>query len=338
MRRLVIIVLLLFPAVTAAQPVPTAEWISVWSDEVTFNARAARPGSVVRAYDPDGVLCGEFTVTTAGSYGLMAVYRDDPFTPGVDEGAEPGDTLDFEIDGTGAAVTGPGAGVWTFNGDVVKTGLSAEAVLPGAEWVSFWSPSVTSAGVPVVPGTVVRAYDPDGALCGEFTVTVAGSYGLMPVYRDDPLTPGLDEGAGPGELIRFTVGGEAATTRGPDAPMWGSNGQIKRVDIDVPGSPSGARPGPGSRLAIHPNRPNPFGGFTVFDIEVTDDAPVDVTVYDVRGRVVRRLVRDGRFDGGAILLRWDGRGDSGALAPKGIYFVELTQGTRRTVQKMAVVR
>ena len=66
--------------------------------------------------------------------------------------------------------------------------------------------------------------------------------------------------------------------------MWGSNGQIKRVDIDVPGSPSGARPGPGSRLAIHPNRPNPFGGFTVFDIEVTDDAPVNVTVYDVRGR------------------------------------------------------
>ena len=98
---------------------------------------------------------------------------------------EPGDTLDFEIDGARAAVTGPGAGVWTFNGDVVKTGLSAEAVLPGAEWVSFWSPSVTSAGVRSCP---VRwcARTTDGALCGEFTVTVAGSYGLMPVYRDDP--------------------------------------------------------------------------------------------------------------------------------------------------------
>ena len=54
-RRLVIIVLLLFPAVTAAQPVARRRVDRVWSDEVTFNARAARPGSVVRAYDPDGV-------------------------------------------------------------------------------------------------------------------------------------------------------------------------------------------------------------------------------------------------------------------------------------------
>ena len=338
MRRLLFIVFFVLPGIAGAQPVPTAEWISVWSDSVTFNARAVAPGAVVRAYDPGGVLCGQFTVSAAGSYGLMAVYRDDPFTPDVDEGAEPGDVIDFEIDGAPATATGPGSAVWTFNGDVIKVGLAAEAVLPTAEWVNFWSASATSTGAPVPPGSVVRAYDPDGALCGEFIVTAPGNYGLMPVYRDDPFTPTIDEGAGPGELIRFTIDGEAAVTTGPDAPMWGANGQIKRVDIDVPESPTGVAGHPVYPLAIHPNAPNPFGGHTDFGIEVTGMAPVSVTVYDVRGRVVRRLVQGQRYGAGMYRLSWDGRGDSGSLAPKGVYLVELTEGTRRTVRKMTVVR
>jgi hypothetical protein len=337
-RRLLFIVLLLLPAVAGAQPVPTAEWVSFWSDGVTFNARAVAPGSVVRAYDPDGVLCGEFLVTAAGSYGLMAVYRDDPFTPGVDEGAEPGDVIDFEIDGAPAEETGPGAAVWTFNGAIIKVGLAAEAVLPTAEWVNFWSASAKLGASPAPPGAIVRAYDPEGALCGEFVVTVAGNYGLMAVYRDDPFTPDIDEGANPGELIRFTIEGTAAVTMGPDTPMWGANGQIKRIDIDVPDSPSGVVSPPEYPLAIHPNAPNPFGGHTVFGIEVTGAGPASVTVYDVRGRVVRRLVEGRRYGQGAYRLSWDGRGDLGELMPKGVYLVELTEGTHRTVRKMTVVR
>jgi hypothetical protein len=217
--------------------------------------------------------------------------------------------------------------------------LAGAQPVPTAEWVNFWSTSATSAGVPAPPGAVVRAYDPDGVLCGEFVVTAAGSYGLMAVYRDDPFTPGIDEGAEPGELIRFTIDGDAAVTRGPDAPMWGANGQIKRIDIDVPESPTGvglvraAYP-----LAIHPNAPNPFGGHTAFGIEVTGEAPVSVTVYDVRGLVVRRLVRGRRYEQGVYRLSWDGRGDSGDLTPKGVFLVELTEGARRTVRKMTVVR
>jgi len=55
-------------------------------------------GTVIAAFDPQGVKCGEFTVVTAGKYGLMPCYRDDPDTP-EDEGPLPGEPISFKIDG-----------------------------------------------------------------------------------------------------------------------------------------------------------------------------------------------------------------------------------------------
>jgi hypothetical protein len=53
----------------------------------------------VEAYDPDGVLCGEFSTRVEGIYGFMPVYGDDPATSDVDEGAEYGDQLTFVCEG-----------------------------------------------------------------------------------------------------------------------------------------------------------------------------------------------------------------------------------------------
>ena len=49
-----------------------------------------RPGDIVTAYDPQGVLCGRCVVKQKGLYGFLHVYGDDPDTPR-DEGARPGD-------------------------------------------------------------------------------------------------------------------------------------------------------------------------------------------------------------------------------------------------------
>jgi hypothetical protein len=105
--------------------VPTNEWVSFWGDSSTIDNQPLPIGSVVRAYDPQGVLCGQFTVTKAGSYGFMSVYRDDPTTT-VDEGATPGDTIHFTINGVMAQAEGTSIPLWTSNGDVVKMNLKAE--------------------------------------------------------------------------------------------------------------------------------------------------------------------------------------------------------------------
>jgi hypothetical protein len=69
---------------------PTWEWISV------YYQGALRPGTVIQAKDPDGIICGENSIGENGFLSMMPVYRDDPRTE-IDEGAEPGDIIDIYV-------------------------------------------------------------------------------------------------------------------------------------------------------------------------------------------------------------------------------------------------
>lgn len=101
---------------------PTYAWVNVYSLSTTVRGEPVQRGSVVLAYDPDGVLIGRTTVDRDGRFGVMALYMDDPATP-VDEGALPGDAVSFQIDGEPAVVVSPDAPVWTANGAVLSLDL-----------------------------------------------------------------------------------------------------------------------------------------------------------------------------------------------------------------------
>ncbi len=93
---------------------PTNEWINVFCGIPVLNGEPLEPGDIIRAYDPDGVLCGIDTVRPDGSYGFMPIYAEEPFNPG-DQGAEPGDTITFTINGEEVFTDYPV--IWTANGD-----------------------------------------------------------------------------------------------------------------------------------------------------------------------------------------------------------------------------
>jgi len=107
---------------------------------------------------------------------------------------------------------------------------SAEEVHPTPWFVDFVGEQSTLDQQPLPPGAVVRAYDPVGTLAGREEVTLAGYY-LVPVYRDDPDTPNLDEGAEPGDAIAFTVDGHQAVALGPDAAVWEQNAVRLAVEL-----------------------------------------------------------------------------------------------------------
>jgi hypothetical protein len=54
---------------------------------------------------------------------------------------------------------------------------------------------------PVAAGDDLAVFDPDGVLCGRGLVTVAGEFGPLLVYGDDPATPEVDEGAVEGDVL-----------------------------------------------------------------------------------------------------------------------------------------
>jgi hypothetical protein len=107
-----------------------------------------------------------------------------------------------------------------------------ESLVTTNSWMNFYGLECALDGQPLPVGSVITARDPEGILCGEFTVTLAGRYGLMPVYGDDPPTQG-DEGAVPGDSIRFYINGILATVTGPDEPVWTAMGDLKQVNLQA---------------------------------------------------------------------------------------------------------
>ncbi len=110
------IVLTPHPTVT-----PTHDSNLYYCNENDYYGMPILKGAIIDAYDPDGVLCGTWFVSTSGEYGPMAVYGDNPET-GEDEGAAPGDILTFFINGL-PAFAAPIA-VWSGNGGLDEICLS----------------------------------------------------------------------------------------------------------------------------------------------------------------------------------------------------------------------
>ena len=113
------------PPLAGQQIAETPIWMNAYSSSSLLDGEPVPPGTVVEAYDPQGVLCGEFVVAQAGKYGLMPVYGDDSSSP-QDEGALPGDTITFWVNGSRATST-PAQVLWTTYGDLQRVDLYASS-------------------------------------------------------------------------------------------------------------------------------------------------------------------------------------------------------------------
>jgi len=79
--------------------------------------------------------------------------------------------------------------------------------------------------------------------------------------------------------------------------------------------------------------PNPFRSQLVVSFAQPRAGDVDVAIYDVAGRFVRRLHR-GPLPPGTTNLRWDGRDEAGAGASAGLYLVRANSSERVVCAKI----
>lgn len=100
-----------------------------------------------------------------------------------------------------------------------------------------------------------------------------------------------------------------------------SSGELVYGTRPVP-SAVGEVPSQGRADHIVGITPNPFNPTTEIVFSLTADENVTLEVYDLSGRSVRHLV-SARLTQGEHSLVWDGRADSGKVAPSGVYFFRL---------------
>ncbi len=109
--------------------IPTTAWVDFFSKNSKFWGGPIQIGDVITAEDPNGVICGSYQVDKApGHYGFMPVYGDDPYSISIDEGAAPGDTITFRINGYLAIPMGPDSPIWTAHGHIQNIDLTVEEI------------------------------------------------------------------------------------------------------------------------------------------------------------------------------------------------------------------
>jgi hypothetical protein len=105
---------------------------------------------------------------------------------------------------------------------------------------------------------------------------------------------------------------------------------------------------------LYQNFPNPFPGVatatTCIWFDLHQSSSVDLSVFDVRGNLVRRLIPSASVDGAFVAGRygrvgagsnpacdtrfaWDGRSDAGEFVPVGVYLIRLRTRTYSGVKK-----
>ena len=86
------------------------------------------------------------------------------------------------------------------------------------------------------------------------------------------------------------------------------------------------------------NYPNPFNPTTSVRYTVPRAGPVNLTVYDVSGRLVRTLVETASHDAGRHSISWDGRDENGAEVATGVYFARLSVDSQSASGKMVLLK
>lgn len=92
----------------------------------------------------------------------------------------------------------------------------------------------------------------------------------------------------------------------------------------------------GVTVEVYPNPCNPSALIRV-RIAGDEPLPVRISIYDLAGRLVRRLVDDPSLQPGLLTFAWDGRNEAGRSAGSGVYAVVLASGTDILAQTRLVV-
>ena len=82
--------------------------------------------------------------------------------------------------------------------------------------------------------------------------------------------------------------------------------------------------------------PNPFNSSVQIEIIMKGGNEVDVSIYDLTGRLVKRLYSSNRSSGDYLNLTWDGVDEEGFSVSSGIYFVSV-KGKQTSLTKKIVM-
>ncbi len=90
--------------------------------------------------------------------------------------------------------------------------------------------------------------------------------------------------------------------------------------------------------ALWQNFPNPFNPETIISFDLAEEAPVTLTIFDLKGQVVRILAQSQPMRVGHHQLIWDALDESGIKVGSGVYFYQLRVNNFTSEKKMTLLQ
>jgi len=88
---------------------------------------------------------------------------------------------------------------------------------------------------------------------------------------------------------------------------------------------------------LHNAYPNPFNPVTTLRYDLPDNALVNITIYDMMGRIVRTLIND-QQTAGYKSTQWNATNDAGSPVSAGIYLYMIQARDFRQTKKMILLK
>ena len=314
-----------------ADVIPTSVWADFYGSASTYNGNPIPVGSVVDAYDIDGVHCGTDTVAIVGQYGFMPVYGNDSYG----DGPEIGEAVTFYLNGRMVVPQGPDEPIWAGMGARREVNLSASAI------VSMEAVILTTE-LTARPGDTIR-YDAVIKNTGEgidfYTISAVSEHGwiVKPMFGFAYALPGKTAGIYFDLLIPKAIFYDmddeviyrVASGIDPSVFIDVAATTLVRYITDVGEDDGRLLPG---EFKLHQNYPNPFNPTTTiaFDLPVKTEAELEV--FDLLGRRIEQI-NLGILNPGHHTFDFDGS----SLA-SGIYLYRLKAGDHSDIKKMVLTK
>ena len=90
-------------------------------------------------------------------------------------------------------------------------------------------------------------------------------------------------------------------------------------------------------FTLHQNYPNPFNPETSISYDLPEDSFVSLSVYDMRGTLIKTLVNDVQSSGYKT-LKWNGTNDKGQKVSAGLYLYRIEAEGFTNTKKMALIK
>jgi uncharacterized delta-60 repeat protein len=303
---------------------------------------------------------------------LAATSTGDLFLAGMDVDSSKAFVMRFNSGGLPAAAFGTGgiarSGVSSTGGTVVDVGLaltstgpvlaayrgqyplSGESYVARFTWAGTLDPGYGAGGVAFIgmetlddlPVAIAAQRD------GKIVLAGADAAGQRTYLARLGPTGALDPDFGSAGIVEADY--RAGTGTGLDLAIQ-TNGRIQLAGRDLdrgqdflarwmstPGNVTAVQElGPPARPALLWNHPNPFRTGTTLRFDLPSRGTVRVEIYDIQGRLIRRLVEE-NLPSGSYSRAWDGKDDRGRTVGSGAYVARFQAGETVRYRRVLLVR